>query len=785
MANHRQSLRSSLESVQRPLSLRSAHVPRPAAALALGVSMALTAGAVNAQTDEDTLELDTLRIEDETLDTNPYAEKGAPYKAKVSGDLRRTEELADTAATISVLTQAQIKDSGLSDLRDIVSAQPGITVGTGENGNAFGDRYVIRGQEARSDVFIDGLRDPGMTIRESFAVEQIEITKGPSSTFAGRGSSGGTINSITKRASTDYQFNELELGLGTDGFHRVSLDSNLPLGERAALRANLLNADEEVPDRAPAERSRDGAALSALFAPTDSFEILADFYGLNADGAADLGTYITPGGGLPVADLPAYLQDQDFVESEARIGTLRLGLQANDGLRFENALRYGETENGYVLTGARGSSRGANDTEAPGAPTVTLSTHQGWQEVEYVVDQFNALWNPVFAGREHNFVFGVEYSDLEVRNGVFAVTNGGAPNCRTGSATANNAFCMLDGQGNVVPGLHNLLGRQIVRGDFDSDYAVETAALYAIDSFDVSDRLNLSIGLRLDDFDYSNTVRGRDGSLTPYTYSDSLWNGNLGLTWRLSDHANLYFAYASAADINGGESDVGGSCGYGGLCGTPEQVVLSEPERVQNLELGAKVELFDDKLLATAAVFQITKDDVMESVGDNYSSLGTLNTGKNRVRGIEFGLSGNLTDKLSTQFSATFMESEVLEAFVENQIGKVLSNFADDQAFLQLRYQATPKFAFGGAVTYTSEMYAGQPDTAAGFSSATGEYSYRVPGYTTWDAFASYAFTDTVELRLNVDNVFDKDYYLAAYRSGAFTYIGDARNAQLTLGVQF
>lgn len=786
MADPRQSLRSSPDSVQRPLSLRSGPVRRPVAALALGVSLALATGAVSAQSDEDTLELDTLRIEDQTLDTNPYAEQGAPYKAKVSGDRRRTEELADTAATISVLTQTQIKDSGLSDLRDIVSAQPGITVGTGENGNAFGDRYVIRGQEARSDVFIDGLRDPGMTIRESFAVEQIEITKGPSSTFAGRGSSGGTINSITKRASTDYQFNELELGLGTDGYHRVSLDSNLPLGERAAFRANLLSADEDVPDRAPAERSRDGVALSALFTPTDSFEILADFYGLNADGAADLGTYITPGGGLPVADLAPYLQDQDFVESEARIGTLRLGFQAHDGLRFENALRYGETENGYVLTGARGGNRSATDPVAPGAPTVTLSTHQGWQEVEYVVDQFNALWNPVFGGREHGFVFGVEYSDLEVTNGVFAVTNAGTPNCRTGSATSNNAFCMLDGQGSVVANLHNLLGRQIVRSGYDSDYGVETVAVYAIDSFDLTDRLNLSIGLRWDDFDYTNTLRNNtSGVLTPYAYSDTLWNGNLGLTWRLTDAANLYFAYASAADINGGESDVGGSCGYGGLCGTPEQVVLSEPERVRNIELGTKVELFDDKLLATAAIFQITKDDVMESVGNAYSSLGTLNTGKNRVRGIEFGLSGNLTDKLSTQFSATFMESEVLEAFVESQIGKVLSNFADDQAFLQLRYKATPKFAFGGAVTYSSKMYAGQPDTAAGFSSATGEYSYRVPGYTTWDAFASYAFSDTVELRLNIDNVFDKNYYLAAYRSGAFTYIGDARNAQLTLGVQF
>ena len=106
------------------------------------------------------------------------------------------------------------------------------------------------------------------------------------------------------------------------------------------------------------------------------------------------------------------------------------------------------------------------------------------------------------------------------------------------------------------------------------------------------------------------------------------------------------------------------------------------------------------------------------------------------------------------------------------------------QAFAQLRYQATPKFSLGSSVTYQSEMYAGQPDTAAGFN-ADGEYSYRVPGYTTVDVFANYEFTEKLKARLNVGNVFDRDYYLAAYRSGAFTYVGDARNAQLTLSAEF
>ncbi|MBK8285217.1 MAG: TonB-dependent receptor plug domain-containing protein [Ahniella sp.] len=196
-------------------------------------------------------------------------------------------------------------------MRDIVSAQPGITIGTGENGNAFGDRYVIRGQEARSDVFIDGLRDPGMTIRESFAVEQVEITKGPNSTYAGRGSSGGTINSVTKQASPDYDFAKIEGGGGTDEYRRITIDGNLPIGDRVSRCANLLHAFEQVPDRGPADRKRDGAAVSVHVAATDRVEVLADFY-LDASGSADLGTYIVPGGGRPVADLPVMQQAEDF-----------------------------------------------------------------------------------------------------------------------------------------------------------------------------------------------------------------------------------------------------------------------------------------------------------------------------------------------------------------------------------------------------------------------------------------------------------------------------------------
>ena len=290
--------------------------------------------------------------------------------------------------------------------------------------------------------------------------------------------------------------------------------------------------------------------------------------------------------------------------------------------------------------------------------------------------------------------------------------------------------------------------------------------------------------MRYDRFDYENVVNSR-GSVVDYDYSDGFWNGHAGLVREIGERGNVYFSYSTATNINGGESDVGGSCGYGGLCGTPDQVDRSDPEQVRNLEFGTKWQLVDNRLLATAALFQMTKSDVMESVGDSYSSLGTLNTGKNRIKGIELALAGALTDSLSVQLSAAFMDSEVLEAFNPASRGLALSNFADDSIYLQLRYQATDVFAIGGSYAYKSEMYGGQPDTAAGYSRSIGDYSIVVPSYRVVDVFVNYYPTDTLNVRLNVSNVADEKYWTAAYRSGSFMYLGDARSIRATLTWSF
>ena len=743
--------------------------------LALSISAALSGTAVMAQ-EEEPVVLDTMRIQERTIDTNPYSEPGAPYKAKISGDSRHVKPLADTPQTIEVLTQTRIEESGKSDMRDVLSTLPGITIGTGEGGNAFGDRYVIRGHEARSDVFIDGLRDPGMTTRESFAAEQIEVTKGPSSTFSGRGSTGGAINTITKKASTEYDFTSVDAGLGTDEYVRVTIDSNKRLNDQVALRANLLYGYKELPDRDPADEDRVGALLSGSYTPNDRLELVADYYYLEAEDIPDLGTFFVDG--RPEADPPDYLQeDRDFLDTEVGTFTFKARYTFSDHLRLENGFRYGETDNGYVVS--IGSSQGTQS-----------STQDGWQDVEYLGNQANLFYDTELGGRVHTFVLGAEYTDEKVENGRYDITHDPSPYLTgSGNNRLDVAQALMDG---VNPS--KLWSGTVSKAHRDSDFDIETVSYYLMDTFDLTDRLGVFAGVRYDDFDYTNDVLGR-GETTPtrFTYDDSEWNYHGSLVYHFMEDANVYFTYSTSSNINGGESDVGSNCGYGGICGDPQTIGQGDPEQTENLEAGLKWEFFDEKLLATLAVFEITKDDVMESNSvSDYDSSGTYNTGKNRVEGFELSVVGNITKHLSMQLGFAKMDSEILESYndgtreicgrrgcsMPDDIGKPLANFANESANLLVRYQMTPAFSAGVTATYKGRMYVGQPDAAA-------NTNLKVPSYTSFDLFANYRINPAINLRFNANNITDEDIFIAGYRSGGFVYIGERRNAYLTLTYDF
>jgi catecholate siderophore receptor len=767
----------------RPLSLR-----QPGAALAIGVTAAMLGtsamaqGQTQTQGQDQEVELDKLKIEGRTADVNPYAEEGAPYKANVSGDIRHTKPLAETPQTITVITETQIKESGRTDLRSILAAQPGVTIGTGENGNKFGDRYILRGQELKSDVFVDGLRDPGMTIRESFAVEQVELTKGPSSTFAGRGSAGGAVNAITKIATTDYNFVNTDVSGGTDAYFRATGDANVKVSDEFALRVNGLYHSEDVPNRSPSGRERFGAAVSAVMKPADNVSAIIDYYHLTArDSRPDLGTYFSGAGGVPVKGVPVYAQDGDFVRSVVNTLTARLRWEPADHIRIENIARYGTAKNGYVTTGASGSTLFGTAT-----PVTTVdSGHNGWQNIEYLADQLNMVADFKTGGMKHTLVVGGELSNNSVLNGVYNVTNSAATNCttpnrNTGAATAS--YCLLP-----TTNPQTVQGRRYTVGTWSTDWQVNTSSVYVMDTVDVVKWMTLFGGVRLDHYTYNLAVQNTSTlAQTLYGYSGNLWNYHAGISLKPSDDGQVYFSFGTASNINGGESDVGANAGYGGFCTVAGSDYYGSTVRTRNFELGTKWELFRHKLLLTGAAFHLTKDGVCQSAnGDSYSITGTLNTGDYKVNGLEFGFVGNITSRLSGQAGLTWMKSEITESVIPADIGKKLANFANFQANAQLRYQLTDAIAFGGNVNHKSSMATGQPDTAAVYNATTGLYSYNIPAYTTFDLFASYKVNQHLEARINALNVGNKDYYLAGYRGGTFVYLGDKRRVMLTLSGKF
>ncbi|GAA4028698.1 TonB-dependent receptor [Actimicrobium antarcticum] len=718
------------------------------------------------------------------IDPNPNGQAGAPYKAKTSGDARHTRPLAETPQTISVVTKAAIDDSGFTDLKQILNAQPGITLGTGENGNAFGDRYIIRGQEARSDVFVDGLRDPGMSTRESFAIEQLEISKGPNSSFAGRGTAGGAINAITKQATLDLDFTRFSLGLGSDHQKRVSVDVNKAMGDSFALRANALYGDEDVPGSAPSNRSRQGLALSGLWEINKDLNLTLDYYGLRTkDQSPTLGSYLvgTVPNRVPATNVPVYAQADDFLSSNVDTVTARINWKLAPNLNLTSLTRYGQSSNGYVTTGASSGTRYDGATGTAYTTGYLDNGHTGWQDVDYFAHQSNLRWDKQLAGLKHEFILGAEYTDHKVVSGNYGLSNTGAFNCKTTAGIGtNNGYCFTNSNGVAVSDLHNLAGRTSTRRSWNQDWHVKSLALTAMDTVDLTDKITVFGGVRADHFDLSLVRRNNlTGDVTgDYSYQDTLLNGHVGLSYKINKLGMVYASAASAQDINGGEADSGTSSGYGGAVLYQNQIAGAKPETSKNLELGTKWNLLDEKLLATAAIFQTTKSDVME--GANYDTVGTFNTGKNRVHGAEFGLTGNMTDKLSGQIGVAFLKSRVLDSATATNIGKPLSNFAEKSYSAQLKYQLTDAFSVGAAARYEGQRCGGQPDTAAGFNSA-GYCAQPVPAFTVFDLSAAYRFSKSLDLRVNVLNAGDKDYYTAVYRSGSFLYKGDARAVRLTL----
>jgi catecholate siderophore receptor len=302
----------------------------------------------------------------------------------------------------------------------------GVTLGTGEGGNAFGDRFFIRGFDARNDVFVDGIRDPAVSIRENFFTEQIEILKGPSATIDGRGTTGGALNIVTKQAA-DKSFYNAETTIAGDGTRRVTFDVNQVINPTLAIRLDGLWQNANVSERNDTFDDRGGGLAALKSTPNDSFKLTANYVHTNLWSLPDFGVPYNNVLGAPVTSLGVPRDtyygfiNRDFQKVQQDFGTVDSEYIVNDFVTLDNKMRDERSILNYIGTipeqgtGANGtcgptSMAGSN----PAMWTVCLNPQSRYQVTTVLADQSAATIKFDTGPVRHTIVTGAEISQEKV-----------------------------------------------------------------------------------------------------------------------------------------------------------------------------------------------------------------------------------------------------------------------------------------------------------------------------------------------------------------------------------
>lgn len=734
---------------------------------------------------EEELQLQPIFVRGETPSgpANPYANPEAPYKVDYSASPKLTEPLVNTPRTIQAIPKEIIETTGATSLKDVMRLQPGITLGTGEGGNGFGDNIYIRGYRAHNDIYMDGLRDPGLTLRETFATEQIEILLGPSSTIGGRGTTGGSINSVSKTPG-ETEFTELDAKIDTVGSKRFTFDVNNMLSPSLAVRFNGLVHDGQVAGRDEVFDKRYGLATAVAFQPSEPITLTLDYYHLNTDSLPDWGLPWDRENQEPydVNRNNFYgVKDRDFQETTANIGTLKFDYDISKTLAMNAQFRHGVTTNNYLLTNPGTINIDPNEIESSGntPPGKVLYAEFGCEGVCVRSRPIKRDFRNTFTGGQINFQKDIDLDDYQHTLVAGFELSAEKVDRKSRSPIGRNieyddGNLQYEGFSNLwIHDLENPSQDKIWDGTVGAPTSLaitelNTWSVYLLDTFKIRDRWQISAGLRQDSYDIKSSSGPTDYSseFSSNEYNESFTNWNLAALYKPKPNGSIYAAVSTSSNPPGEQLDAGTSSSYGGLA---EDFLDFEPEHNVSYEIGTKWNLFNDRLNISAAIFQINKDNQLLASGRGDSAQYN-NKGATRSRGISLNLGGKASEKLSLSGGLTYLDAEVIKNPLRpNLVGTKFAYVPDFSLNLVGQYQLNPRLEIGAALYYQTEVY----------GSLGREINPKIPGYTRLDLFAEYQFNDHLTGKISVFNATNITYYDSLYRSSApFVYVAPGRSAQ-------
>ncbi len=674
-------------------------------------------------------------------DAQPLYKPQAVETPKFQGPLR------DVPQTITVIPKELIQEQGATSLRDVLRNVPGIAIQAGEGGGGpAGDNLSIRGFNAKTDIFVDNFRDFGGYTRDPFNIEQVEVFKGPSSSNAGRGSTGGSINLSTKVPSLD-PFYTGEVTGGTNDFFRATLDVNQPLwvtpgvapvaasggkGAKsvqpvagspdtgAALRLNGLYHTAGVADRDYVEEERWGGAASLIFGLGTDTQLTLSYMHLEQDNQPDYGIPWVPD---TVTDLSRYankaapvpysnyygLLERDYEKISTDIGTIELDHKFSEDLIYNGAIRAGRTTRDSIITAPRFAG---TDT------TLNRQLQSRDQEDSILATRHDLTIKFDTWGAQHTLLTGLEGSLEESEN-----------HARAASEVSQTDLFNPDPTDPWSGRIYYTGARQ--------EAEVLTGSAYVFDKIELGEQWIVQGGLRYDHLETDYSSKPEIGAQDNLERTDDLLSWRAALTYKPVENGSIYLAYGTSFNP---ATEL--------LVSSSATSIINQfdtdPEENRSYELGTKWDLFEDRFAITAALFRTEKTNARTA--DPADPTNFELTGEQVVQGGEVGLAGSITDKWRIFAGYTYLDSEIEASENADEVGNHVSNTPEHSFNIWTVYDLPYGFQIGGGAQFVGDRFNNNLNQR------------EAPEYWVFDAMIGYKVNENLSLRVNFYNIADEDY---------------------------
>ena len=650
-----------------------------------------------------------------------------------------TAPLRDLPQTIMVIPKAVMEQQGATSLTEVLRNVPGLTIAAGEGGVPAGDNLTLRGFSARNDIFVDGVRDIGPNSRDPFNLEQVEVIKGPQSAFTGRGSTGGSINMVTKTPALNKAVSA-SAAFGTSGMRRFSTDVNTPvrfLGERTGFRTNLLWHESGVPGRDVVHNRRWGIAPTLVFGSGTPTRFTLGYQKLRQDNIPDYGIpWVTATQNVlagyrdqpaPVARETFYgFKNRDFEMLNSDMGTVRFEHEFSDTLSLRNQFRLSRTKRDSVVVAPRFAS---NDS------LVMNRNSPSWITKDDVLDNqtdFRAQFKT--GGMQHAVVGGAAFTREN--------------NQRVGRTAANIPQTTL-----YNPNFNDAWTGTFTLSPIQGDATGNTQAVFLFDTVKLHRKFEVNGGLRWERFDTS----GINSAGAALDRVDKMATVRAAAIYKPVEAGSVYFSYGTSMNPS--------------LEGVAYQTANTaiEPEKTYTTEVGTKWELMNARLLLSGAIFHVEKTNA-RTPGVLPDEPAQVLQGNQRVNGAELGITGNITRNLRVFGAYTLLDSEITKSNTPAELGKAFLNTPKNSMSLWSSY-SIKKLTIGGGVRFIDSRFGNNTNTR------------RVDSYWTLDTLAQYTINKHLDLRMNLYNLNDAYYFERL--GGGHLVPGAARSAMVTTNFRF